>query len=63
MEQFPIKILHLIGCESILALKEPELTQGPPEVLEKWIDFAAELCERDEFLCLSHHFLHIGRKR
>jgi len=62
MEKFPIKKLHLIGGESILALREPELTQEPPEVLEKWIDFAADLCERDEFLCLSHHFLHIGRK-
>jgi len=63
MAQFPIEKLHFIGCESILALRERELTQESPEVLEKWIDFAAELCERDEFLCLSHHFLHIGRKR
>ena len=52
MAQFPIEKLHFIGCESILTLRERELTQESPEVLEKWIDFAAELCERDEFLCL-----------
>jgi 2-polyprenyl-3-methyl-5-hydroxy-6-metoxy-1,4-benzoquinol methylase len=62
MQQFPIEKLHLVGCESILALRERELTQESSEILGKWIDFAAELCERDEFLCLSHHFLHIGRK-
>ena len=62
MAQFPVKKLHLVGCESILALRERELTLEPPEVLGKWIDFAAELCERDDFLSLSHHYLYIGRK-
>jgi len=62
MNQFPLKKMHLIGCESILALRTNELKNGSPEILKKWIDFAAELCEREDFLPMSHHFLHIGRK-
>jgi len=62
MEQFPLDKLHLVGCESILALRNRELLQEPPEVLQKWIDFAVELCERESLLSMSHHFLHIGRK-
>jgi len=62
MEQFPLEKLHIVGCESILSLREQELTQESPEVLQKWIDFAVNLCERDEFLSMSQHLLHIGRK-
>ena len=62
MQQFPLEKLHLVGCESILALRERELLQEPSEVLQKWINYAAELCERDDLLSMSHHLLHIGRK-
>jgi len=62
MEQFPLEKLHFIGCESILPLREQELLTESPDVMQKWIDFAAGLCEREEFISMSHHFLHIGRK-
>ena len=62
MGQFPLEKLHLVGCESILALRERELLQEPPDVLQKWIEFAAELCERVDLLSISHHLLYIGRK-
>ena len=62
MEQFPLEKLHIVGCESILSLREQELTQEHSDVLQKWIDFAESLCEREEFLSMSHHLLHIGRK-
>jgi 2-polyprenyl-3-methyl-5-hydroxy-6-metoxy-1,4-benzoquinol methylase len=62
MGQFPLEKLHLVGCESILALREQELLQESPEVFQKWIDFAAELCERDDFISMAHHLLYIGRK-
>ena len=63
MENFMIEKLHLVGCESILALREHELMQESPDILRKWVNYASELCERKEFLSLSHHFLHIGRKK
>ena len=46
----------------IISLREQELKQEHSDVLQKWIDFAVNLCEREEFLSMSHHLLHIGRK-
>jgi len=62
MKQFPLEQLHIVGCESILALREQELLRESPAVLEKWIAFAKGLCERNEFINMAHHLLHVGRK-
>jgi hypothetical protein len=63
MRMFSLEKLHIIGCESVLALRERELMQESEDILQKWIDFAIALCEREEFISMSHHILHIGRKR
>ena len=62
MKQFPLEKLHFIGCESILALRENELKNESPEVLHKWIDFAAELCEREVFYLCHTTFCISGGK-
>ncbi len=62
MAGFPLDTLHLLGSESILALREPELGAQPPEVVKAWIDFAEKVCEREEFLNMTEHFLYIGKK-
>jgi len=61
MAKFPLEKLHIAGCESILALRTQELMKEPPEVFQKWLEFAFEVCEREEFLGMSHHLLHVGR--
>jgi SAM-dependent methyltransferase len=62
MEQFPLEKLHIVGCESILSLREQELRQEHPDVFQKWIELALMLCEREDFLSMAQHLLHIGRK-
>lgn len=62
MEQFPIEKMHLFGQESILAQCEPNLLAQPQHMINKWIDFAEQLCEREDLLCYSEHAMYIGRK-
>lgn len=40
----------------------PALLQQPEPVICAWIDFAERLCEREDLLNFSEHFLYIGRK-
>jgi len=62
MEQFPIEKMHLFGQESILAPCETNLLAQSQPVIDKWIDFAEQLCERESFLSYSEHAMYIGRK-
>ena len=62
MAAFPLNTLHLLGSESILSLREQELSAQSPEVIKAWIDFAEKVCERDEFLGMAEHFLYIGKR-
>ncbi len=59
---FPLEKLHLVGCESFLALRDLELAAQPPEVRDAWLDVAAEVCERQDLLSMSEHILYVGRK-
>lgn len=62
MSKFPLNKKHILGSESILALRENELITQPKEIFSAWIDFAEKVCERIDFLSLSHHLLYIGEK-
>lgn len=62
MDKFPVQKLHLVGSQSILATREEELMKQPKQVLDSWLDFAAKICEREEFLGMSYHFLYVGKK-
>lgn len=61
-EIFELENLHLVNCESLLYMREAELLNQPPEVVSAWLDFAEQLCEREDFLSLAEHFMYIGRK-
>ncbi len=62
MKRFPLQTLHLLGSEGILSPCEPIISAQPPEVFEKWLELAIQVCEREDLLSYSEHFLHIGRK-
>lgn len=60
--KFPLKKLHLFGQESILSPCETNILNQPQEVIDKWIEVAEQLCERDELLSYSEHVMYIGQK-
>lgn len=62
MSQFPLEKLHLFGQESILAPNEENFKIQPKEVMDKWLDLAEKVCEREDLLSWSEHFMYIGRK-
>lgn len=62
MANFSLKKMHLFGQESILSPCEPTLLHQPQEVMEKWIEVAQKLCEREELLSYSEHVMYIGQK-
>ena len=59
-DQFNLKKLHLLNCESFLYLREPELLKNRPEVINAWLDFAEQVCEREDLLSLAEHIMYIG---
>lgn len=61
-DKFPLKKLHLFGQESILSPFETNLLNQSQEVIEKWIEIAEQLCERDDLLSYSEHVMYIGQK-
>lgn len=61
-EQFDLEKLHLLNCESFLYLREPELLNQSPEVVEAWLDLAEQVCEREDLLSLAEHLMYIGKK-
>ncbi len=62
MGRFPLKKLNLFGQEGIMAPCEENFLLQPREVIDKWLDIAEKLCERDEFLGYAEHAMYIGRK-
>ena len=62
MSQFPLKKLHLFGQEGILSPCESNLLGQPAEVIEKWIEIAVHLCEREELLGYTEHMMYVGEK-
>ncbi len=62
MEKFNLEKKHIFGQESILAPCEVNIFNQPQEVIDKWVEVAKQLCERDEFLSYSEHAMYIGQK-
>lgn len=62
MSKFNLEKKHLFGQESILAPCEVNMLNQPQEVIEKWLEVAEYLCERDELLSYSEHAMYIGQK-
>lgn len=62
LAKFPLEKMHLFGQESILSPCETNILNQPQEVIDKWIEVAEQLCERDELLSYSEHVMYIGQK-
>jgi 2-polyprenyl-3-methyl-5-hydroxy-6-metoxy-1,4-benzoquinol methylase len=62
MNKFCLEKKHLFGQESILSPCEGNILNQSQEVIDKWIEIAEQLCERDEFLSYSDHAMYIGQK-
>lgn len=60
-EGFPLKKLHLVGSEGVLASRE-EFKNLPAEARAGWIELSLRLCEIPELLSWSEHLLYIGQK-
>ena len=63
MAKFPLNKIHLFGQEGILSPCEPNILNQPQGVIDKWVEVAEKLCERDEFLSFSEHVMYIGEKQ
>ena len=63
MEKFNLEKLHLFGQESIMAPCENNFLSQPKEVVDRWLDIALNLCEKEYLLSYSEHLMYIGRKR
>jgi len=61
-QQFPLQKLHFFGQESILSPCEEKIMSQPETVINRWLDFAEKLCEREDFLSWAEHLMYIGRK-
>lgn len=62
MERFGLEKLNFFGQESILAPNELNITAQPKDVIDKWLDLAEKVCEREDLLSYSEHLMYIGRK-
>ncbi len=62
MDKFHLEKKHLFGQEGILSPCEVNILNQPQEVIDKWIEVAEQLCERDELLSYSEHAMYIGQK-
>ncbi|THE11396.1 class I SAM-dependent methyltransferase [Bacillus timonensis] len=60
--QFNLETLHLLNSESFLYLREPELLEQQPEVINAWLDLAEKVCEKKELLSLAEHIMYVGKK-
>ena len=60
-EGFPLKKLHLVGSEGVLASREG-FKNLPAEARAGWIELSLRLCEIPELLSWSEHLLYIGQK-
>ncbi len=62
MSQFSLQTLHYLGQESILAPCEENIKAQSRAVIDKWLDVAEKVCEREDLLSHSEHLMYIGRK-
>lgn len=62
MDTFHLKKKHLFGQEGILAPCEINILNQSQEVIDKWLEIAEQLCEREELLSYSEHAMYIGQK-
>lgn len=62
MEKFNLKKKHFFGQEGILSPCELNILSQPQEVIDKWVEVAEQLCEREELLSYSEHAMYIGQK-
>ncbi len=62
MAQFPLEKLHLFGQESITSPCEGNIMSQPKEIVDAWMYFVEQLCEREELLSWSEHLMYVGRK-
>lgn len=62
MKQYPLKQLHFLGQESITAPCENNILSQTQAVVDKWTELALAVCEREDLLSWSEHFLYIGQK-
>lgn len=62
MARFPLSTLHLFGQEGILAPCERNILAQPKEIVDRWVNVALQLCEREELLSFAEHVMYIGRK-
>ena len=60
-EGFPLKKLHLVGSEGVLASRG-EFRRLPEEAQSAWMELSLRLCEIPELLSWSEHLLYIGQK-
>jgi S-adenosylmethionine-dependent methyltransferase len=63
MARFPLEKLHFFGQESILGPCEESIKAQSQEVIDKWLDLAERVCEREDLLSFSEHLMYIGRKK
>jgi 2-polyprenyl-3-methyl-5-hydroxy-6-metoxy-1,4-benzoquinol methylase len=61
-DQFNLKKLHLLNCESFLYLREAELLKESSEVVSAWLHLAEQVCEREDILSFAEHLMYIGKK-
>lgn len=60
-EGFPLRQLHLLGSEGLLAARQGWFTLNE-EQREAWLRLSLDVCEKPEFLSWSEHLLYIGEK-
>jgi len=63
MARFPLEKLHFFGQESILAPCEENIKAQSQEVIQKWLDLAEKVSEREDLLSYSEHLMYIGMKK
>lgn len=61
--QFPLKKLHFLSSEGMLQPFQNILAEQPQEVQKGWLEFAYQLCEREDLLPYGEHLLYIGQKQ
>lgn len=63
MSQFPLRKLHLFGQEGFLSPGEENIFAQPREVVNKWVEVAVAMCEREELFSFAEHLMYIGEKQ
>lgn len=62
LDAFPLKKMHFFGQEGIMSPGEPLIMQAEQTVIDDWLTISEQVCEREDLLAFSEHFMYIGRK-